>query len=93
MIQNALAERRLIAAMYSDKPREFSPIALATKDDELHLRACQFGGESNHKCKCFTVARLSSVDVMPGEWRKPDDDPGPGSCIDRSVLRMRDSTL
>jgi hypothetical protein len=77
--------------MYSDKPRELSPIALGTKEGELHLWAYQFGGASSHKCKCFTVAKLSGVNLMQGEWRQPDDDPGPASCIDEILQRVGDT--
>jgi hypothetical protein len=90
-IQEALFQRRPIRAMYSDKPRELSPIALGTRDGELHLWAYQFGGESSHKCKCFTVAKLSVVESMPGEWHQPNDDPGPGSCIDETLQQVGDA--
>jgi hypothetical protein len=90
-IQEALFQRQPITAMYSDKPRELSPIALGTKDGVLHLWAYQFGGESSHKCKCFIVAKLSVVESMPGEWREPKDDPGLGSCIDETLQRLGDA--
>jgi predicted DNA-binding transcriptional regulator YafY len=90
-IQEALFQRRPIAAIYSNTARELSPIALGTKGGELHLWAYQFGGESSHKCKCFTVAKLSGVDLMQDEWRQPDDDPGPGSCIDETLQQVGDA--
>lgn len=88
LIERALAERRPMAATYSKKQRELSPLALGTKDGERRLWAYQFGGESDYECKCFIVTKLSDVDVQHGEAPAPDSDPGPATCMDTILQRV-----
>src|SRR5215213_4923445 len=76
LLRRALAKHLPITAMYSNKHRELSPIALGTKDGEVRLWAYQFGGESDHKCKCLVVSGLSHVEIGQGEYPIPDSDPG-----------------
>jgi hypothetical protein len=93
VIRDALTRRRPITARYDGKHRELSPIALGTKDGELNLWAYQFGGESTHKCKCFSVAKFESVDPMLGNWQAAGIDAGPGACIDALDQYVNDYEL
>jgi hypothetical protein len=81
LLERAIAEREPITAMYTGKHRELSPLDLGMKNGELHLWAYQFGGESDYRCKCFVVAKLSEVDAFDGPWQEPTRDRDPGSCI------------
>lgn len=87
-IERALLDQRTITALYSERRRELAPLILGTRNGEHRLWAYQFGGESDHRCKCFVVGKLSDVEALDGSWQEPETNPGHDACIDTVLQRV-----
>lgn len=91
-LQEALADRAPITVTYpgkdGDKRHEVFPLALGLKRGGYRLWAYQFAGETDPGWKCFIVAGLRDVSVRRGDWDVPNDDPGPGRCMDEVLQQV-----
>jgi hypothetical protein len=38
--------------------------------------------------RCFVVAKLRNLTAKQGDWRVPEDDPGPATCMDEVLLQV-----
>jgi hypothetical protein len=66
----------------------FYPLALGTRDGGYRVWSYQFAGGSGVGWRCFVVAKLRNLTAKQGDWRVPEDDPGPATCMDEVLLQV-----
>jgi hypothetical protein len=91
-IRTALLARGSLSAWYGGHLRLFSPFVLGTKAGDPHVLGYQFDGASQEPLgpegspknwRCFRVAELTKVTVLPGTWHAPGRGKSFQHCIDQ----------
>ena len=88
-LRAAIQQRRVVAFQAKGHARTFSPHVLGTKDGPWRVFGWQSGGGSGGSLKavgdwrCFGVADVAGIEVLPGLWQSGDPTEGFGlTCID-----------
>lgn len=90
LIRQAIAERKLISAVYHAKSRELCPHVLGWKAEREHALFFQVGGDSakglatTGSWRCLNLDELSEVELHHGEFLTgPGYYDNPQKCVDR----------
>ena len=90
LIKQAIAERKLISAVYHGKQRELCPHVLGWKTDREHALFFQVGGDSSKglasdgSWRCLNLYELSEVEIREGEFRTGANYyDNPQVCVDK----------
>jgi hypothetical protein len=91
LIKRAIAEKKLMSAVYHDKRRELCPHVLGWKAEREHALFFQVGGESAKglaiagSWRCLNLDELSEVELLlDGEFRTgPGYYDNPQKCVDK----------
>jgi uncharacterized protein len=90
LIKQAIAERKLVSAVYHDLRRELCPHVLGWKAEREHALFFQVGGDSVKglasagSWRCLNLDELSEVEIRDGEYRTgPGYFDNPQTCVDR----------
>ena len=90
LIKQAIAERKLISAVYHGKQRELCPHVLGWKVERERALLFQVGGDSAKgldaigSWRCLNLDELSEVDIYEGEFRTgPGYYDNPQKCVDK----------
>ncbi len=90
LIKQAIADRKLISAVYHERRRELCPHVLGWKAEREHALFFQVGGDSakglafDGSWRCLNLDELTQVEIRDGEFRT-----GPGyydslqNCVDK----------
>jgi hypothetical protein len=90
LIKEAIAEKKLISAVYHERRRDLCPHVLGWKSDREHALFFQVGGESAKglaiagSWRCLNLDELSEVQIIKGEFRSgPGYYDSPQKCVDK----------
>jgi hypothetical protein len=90
LIKKAIAERKLISAVYHERRRELCPHVIGWKADREHALFFQVGGDSakglatTGSWRCLNLDELSDVELRDGEFLTgPGYYDNPQKCVDR----------
>lgn len=88
-LRQGIQHRQLLAFRAKGQARAFSPHVLGTKDGQWRVFGWQSGGGSAGGLKpggdwrCFSVADVAGIEVLPGAWNMGDPTGEHGlSCIE-----------
>ena len=95
LVKQAIAEKKLISAVYHGKQRELCPHVLGWKADREHALFFQIGGDSakglasDGAWRCLNLDELSEVEIVEGEFRTgPGYYDNPQKCVDRIEIQI-----
>ena len=96
LIKRAIAEKKLISAVYHDKRRELCPHVLGWKAEREHALFFQVGGESAKglaiagSWRCLNLDELGEVELLlDGEFRTgPGYYDNPQKCVDKIEVQI-----
>jgi hypothetical protein len=90
MIKQAIIEKKLVSAVYHERPRDLCPHVLGWKADREHALFFQVGGDSakglasDGAWRCLNLDELSEVEIYEGEFRTgPGYYDNPQKCVDK----------
>jgi hypothetical protein len=90
LIKQAIAEKKLISAVYHEKQRELCPHVLGWKANREHALFFQVGGDSakglaiDGSWRCLNLDELSEVEIVGGDFRTgPGYYDNPQQCVDK----------
>lgn len=90
LIKFAIAEKKLMSAVYHGKQRELCPHVLGWKAEREHALFFQVGGDSakgltsTGSWRCLNLDELSDVEISEGEFRTgPGYYDNPQKCVDK----------
>jgi hypothetical protein len=90
LVKQAIAERKVISAIYHDLRRELCPHVLGWKAEREHALSFQVGGDSvkglasTGSWRCLNLDELSEVEIHEGEFRTgPGYYDNPQKCVDK----------
>lgn len=90
LIKQAIADKKLISAVYHDRLRDLCPHVLGWKADREHALFFQIGGDSSKGLatdgawRCLNLDELSEVEIRDGEFRTgPGYYDNPQKCVDK----------
>jgi hypothetical protein len=90
LVKQAIAEKKLISAVYHGKKRELCAHVLGWKVDREHALFFQVGGDSvkgiatTGSWRCLNLDELSEVELHDGEFLTgPGYYDNPQKCVDR----------
>jgi hypothetical protein len=99
LIRRAIAEKRLISAVYHERRRELCPHVLGWKAEREHALFFQVGGDSAKglasvgSWRCLNLDELSEVEIQDGEFLTgPGYYDNPQTCVDKietQIPRLR----
>jgi hypothetical protein len=99
LIKQAIAEKKLISAVYHERKRDLCPHVLGWKGEREHALFFQVGGESakglesDGSWRCLNLDELSEVEIYDGEFRTgPGYYDSPQKCVDKveaQIPRLR----
>jgi hypothetical protein len=90
LIKQAIAEKKLISAVYHERRRDLCPHVLGWKAEREHALFFQIGGESTKglaitgSWRCLNLDELSEVEIVDGEFRTGAGYyDNPQKCVDK----------
>jgi|HubBroStandDraft_5_1064220.scaffolds.fasta_scaffold657963_2 hypothetical protein len=99
LIRRAIAEKRLISAVYHERRRDLCPHVLGWKAEREHALFFQVGGDSAKglasvgSWRCLNLDELSEVEIQDGEFLTgPGYYDNPQTCVDKietQIPRLR----
>jgi len=95
LIKQAIAEKKLISAVYHERQRDLCPHVLGWKADREHALFFQVGGDSakglasTGAWRCLNLDELSEVEIRDGEFRTgPGYYDNPQKCVDKIEVQI-----
>jgi hypothetical protein len=90
LIKQAIAEKKLVSAVYHERRRELCPHVLGWKGEREHALFFQVGGDSTKglasdgSWRCLNLDELTDVEIIEGEFRTgPGYYDSPQKCVDK----------
>jgi hypothetical protein len=90
LIKQAILEKKLISAVYHERPRELCPHVVGWKAEREHALLFQVGGDSakglapTGAWRCLNLDELSEVEMYEGEFvTGPGYYDTPQKCVDK----------
>ena len=90
LVKQAIAEKKLISAVYHERRRDLCPHVLGWKAEREHALFFQVGGESAKglatagSWRCLNLDELREVEIHDGDFRTgPGYYDNPQKCVDR----------
>jgi hypothetical protein len=90
LIKQAILEKKLISAVYHERPRELCPHVVGWKAEREHALLFQVGGDSakglapTGAWRCLNLDELSEVEMYEGEFvTGPGYYDNPQQCVDK----------
>lgn len=93
-----MTRRRPVAAIYEGRQRLLCPYMLGrNKEGRLRVLGYQFGGESESGLqrkdgrgdwRCFSLEKISRVQLLEAPWRSAESFPGRPTCIDQIEMEI-----
>jgi hypothetical protein len=99
LVKRAIAEKKLISAVYHDRRRQMCPHVLGWKAEREHALFFQVGGDCTKglavagSWRCLNLDELSEVEIQDGEFLTgPGYYDNPQTCVDKveaQIPRLR----
>jgi hypothetical protein len=91
LIWTAIANKRPLAAVYRNLPRQFCPHRLGrNRAGQLRVLCYQYGGESESglepmgspaNWRCIVLEKLRAVEPLEGSWKTAPNHSRPATCV------------